>query len=282
MIVEPGSGEMVRVRATLAYDGTGYSGWARQPGRMTVQGDLEEALRRIDTAIGPVTCAGRTDAGVHARGQVVHFDVPHDLWRRRGAIGLGPQLNHLLGDRIHIRHAQAAPAGFDARFSALSRSYTYRISDHEGEWDPLSRHWVTVHRSVLDASAMARAAPELIGEHDFAAFCRGREGASTVRRVLRLEVHRDGRRRVLVTIEADAFCHSMVRAIVGALVVVGEGRRDPAWVGQVLALGVRDSAVTVMPPQGLVLEAVAYPPDDFVAERAAVTRRPRGQPSECV
>jgi tRNA pseudouridine38-40 synthase len=267
---------LIRAVVTLAYDGTGYSGWARQPDLRTLQGDIEAALTSVDRRIGSVVCAGRTDSGVHARNQVFHVDLPMDLWLNRGPDGLVRQLNQLTDDRIHVRSVVAAPAGFDARFSALSRTYTYRICDDPLNWDPLFRPWVTHHRRELDVAAMAKAAPALVGEHDFAAFCRPRDGASTIRRILRLDVHRDGGRRAVITVEADAFCHSMVRSLVGALVAVGEGRRDPQWVAGVLATAERDSAVTVMPPQGLVLESVAYPPDELVAERAAATRRFRG------
>lgn len=268
----------LRVRIELGYDGTGYAGWARQPTLPTIQGELERALAQIDERIGSVVCAGRTDAGVHARAQVVHADIPADVWSGRGPEGLVHQLNRFTGPQIHVRSAAAAPAGFDARFSALSRAYSYRLCDDAGAWDPLFRQWVTLHRRPLDAAAMALAAPALIGEHDFAAFCRPREGASTVRRVLRLEVYRDGGRRVVVTVESDAFCHSMVRSLVGALVAVGEGRKDHDWPGRVLRAGRRDPGVTVMPPQGLVLESVAYPPDELVAERAEATRAFRSLP----
>lgn len=265
----------VRVRMRLAYDGTGYSGWARQPVLPTIQGDLELALSRLDDRIGSLVCAGRTDAGVHARAQVVHVDVPTDVWLSRGPSGLVHQLNQLTGDQIHVLEAQPAPALFDARFSALSRTYSYRLCDDPEHWDPLFRNWVTMHKRTLDVAAMARAGQELVGEHDFSGFCKPRVGATLVRRVLRVDLYRDGRRRVVITIEADAFCHSMVRALVGALVAVGEGRRDEDWITTVLASPRRDSAVTVMPPHGLVLEAVAYPPDEFVGERAAQTRRQR-------
>lgn len=272
--------DSLRLSITLGYDGTGYAGWARQPQVRTVQGDLEDALQGIDSRIGAVVCAGRTDAGVHARTQVVHVEVPLDVWLSRGAEGLVRQLNRLTDDRIHVRSVTAAPPGFDARFSALSRSYSYRICDDSANWDPLFREWVTMHRKTLDVAAMARAGEHLVGEHDFAAFCRPREGASTIRRILRLDVYRDGGRRVVVTVEADAFCHSMVRSLVGALVAVGEGRRDAGWVGALLTATQRDSGVMVMPPQGLVLESVTYPPDELLAERAATTRRFRGEVAE--
>ena len=268
--------DSLRLSITLGYDGTGYAGWARQPQLRTVQGDLEQALADIDPRIGAVVCAGRTDAGVHARTQVVHVEAPLDVWLSRGSEGLQRHLNRLTDDRIHIRAVAAAPPGFDARFSALSRTYSYRICDDPANWDPLFREWVTLYRRTLDVAAMAVAGRELVGEHNFAAFCRPREGASTIRRILRLDVYRDGGRRIVVTVEADAFCHSMVRSLVGALVAVGEGRREPGWIAALLAAAHRDSAIMVMPPQGLVLETVNYPPDELLAQRAVATRRFRG------
>jgi len=272
----PDHDQPVRVRLTLGYDGTGYAGWAKQPGQPTIQGEIETALQTMDASIGSVTCAGRTDAGVHARTQVLHVDVPLPLWRKRDEDGFVRQLNQLTGDQIHFRDAMLAPPGFDARFSALSRGYSYRLCDDPHGWDPLFRGWVTRHRRELDVGQMAIAAQYLLGEHDFAAFCRPREGASTIRRILWVDVHRDGGRRVVVSLEADAFCHSMVRSVVGALVAIGEDRKDPEWITELLAAAKRDSAVTVMHPEGLVLETVIYPPDELVAQRAEETRQLRG------
>lgn len=268
--------DTLRLSITLGYDGTGYAGWARQPQVRTVQGDLEAGLAQIDPRIGATVCAGRTDAGVHARTQVVHVEVPAEVWLSRGDDGMRRQLNRLTDDRIHVRGVGVAAPGFDARFSALSRTYSYRICDDPTQWDPLFREWVTLHRRPLDVAAMALAGQELVGEHDFAAFCRPRDGASTIRRILRLDVYRDGGRRVVVTVEADAFCHSMVRSLVGALVAIGEGRRDERWLAASLTATQRDSAIMVMPPQGLILESVTYPPDELLAQRAATTRRFRG------
>lgn len=267
----------LRVRIDLGYDGTGYAGWARQPTLPTIQGELERALTQIDDRIGSVVCAGRTDAGVHARSQVVHVDIPGDVWAGRGPDGLVHQLNRFTGPQIYVRTAQAAPNGFDARFSALSRAYSYRLCDDHNAWDPLFRQWVTLHRRPLDAAAMALAAPELVGEHDFAAFCRPREGASTVRRILRLDVYRDGGRRVVVTVESDAFCHSMVRSIVGALLAVGEGRLDGDELAGILQAAQRVPRFTIAPAHGLALVEVAYPPDQELASQAQRARRFRGR-----
>jgi len=233
-----------------------------------VQGVLEEALGTVLRLPAPaaLTVAGRTDAGVHATGQVAHADlaaVPDGLQRR---------LLGVLDPDVRVTAAGIAPPGFDARFSALSRAYRYRLTDAVP--DPLRRHDTVAHPRPLDAAAMAVAAAPLLGEHDFAAYCRRREGATTVRTLLRLDVRRDGG-LVLVDVEADAFCHNMVRALVGALVAVGEGRRPVEWPVAVLAAGARDPAVTVAPARGLTLVAVRYPPDEELAARAERTRRRR-------
>jgi tRNA pseudouridine38-40 synthase len=260
----------VRLRIDLAYDGTGFSGWASQPGLPTVQATLEHALctvLRVPEA--RTTCAGRTDAGVHARGQVVHTDVEPlegDLDR------LTRRLNGVLSEDVRVARVTPAPPGFDARFSALWRRYAYRIADADARPDPLIRTSVLGWPRALDDEAMNAAAVGLLGEHDFAAFCKPREGATTVRRLLELSCLRDERGTLVVTVRADAFCHSMVRALVGCLLAVGEGRREPEWAAGVLAAGVRAPAVTVLPARGLTLEAVAYPPDDRLAEQASLAR----------
>jgi tRNA pseudouridine38-40 synthase len=261
---------VVRLRIDLGYDGTAYAGWARQPGQRTVQGAVEEALRVVLRLPDPpqLTVAGRTDAGVHARGQVAHVDVTD------AAEHLDRHLNGVLPPDIRVFAVGVAPPGFDARFSAVSRCYRYRVA--VGVVDPLRRHDTLAHPRALDVDRMNVAAKPLIGEHDFAAYCRQREGASTVRRLLRLDWALDAEDVVVATVEADAFCHSMVRALVGALLTVGEGRRPVEWPAEVLAATVRDSAVTVAPPHGLTLEAVRYPADDRLAARAAETRQRRG------
>jgi tRNA pseudouridine38-40 synthase len=236
-----------------------------------VQGELEEALRVVLrlTESPPVTVAGRTDAGVHARGQVAHVDV------EVGDVdGLARRVNGVLPVDIRVRGIVLAPDGFDARFSALARRYSYRVAD--SYLDPLRRFDTVAHAKRLDLGAMNAAATLLLGEHDFAAYCKQREGATTVRRLLRLEWGRDDDDVAVAGVEADAFCHSMVRALVGALLAVGDGRRPVEWPAEVLAARVRDSAVTVAPPHGLTLEEVRYPPDGSLAARAAETRRLRG------
>ncbi len=261
----------MRLRIDLAYDGTGFHGWAAQPGLRTVQGALEQALSTV-LRVHEVatTCAGRTDTGVHARGQVVHTDLPSgtDPLVDR----LARRLNGVLPEDVRIARCAPAAPGFDARFSALWRRYAYRIADADALPDPLQRRSVLTWPRPLDVAAMDDAAAGLLGEHDFAAFCKRREGATTVRRLLELSCLRDERGIIVATVRADAFCHSMVRALIGCLVAVGGGRRDPSWAADVLGAAVRDPAVTVVAARGLTLEEVAYPPDDRLAQQATLAR----------
>ena len=262
----------MRVRLDLAYEGTDFSGWAEQPGRRTVQGVLQDALGVLTRSAPPrVQVAGRTDAGVHARGQVAHVDLVAEV---AGDPLLLRRLNGLLPDDVRVRAAAMAPAGFDARFSALSRTYRYRLTDVAAAVDPLRRD-VVVWPRALHLDAMHECAQALIGEHDFAAFCRRREGATTRRAVLALAWRRDSAGLAELTITADAFCHSMVRSLVGAMLAVGEGRRGADWPASLLDRSSRASEVPVAPPHGLVLEHVAYPPDDELLSRQAATRRLR-------
>ena len=237
----------------------------------------------------PLTVAGRTDAGVHARGQVAHADLPAGAWPASNtaagpAADAGPgeaadqalrRLNQVLPEDVRIRALAAAPAGFDARFSALWRRYSYRVCDDPAHADPLRRHDTLWHPRPLDPAAMNAAAQAVLGEHDFAAFCRSRPGATTVRAVLAAGWVQAGPGVVMATVTADAFCHNMVRALAGAMLAVGEGSRPPDWLAGVLAARVRDPAVRVAPPHPLCLEEVRYPPDAGLAARAAVTRRVR-------
>ncbi|MCW2713444.1 MAG: hypothetical protein JWN88_491 [Frankiales bacterium] len=263
----------MRVRLDLAYDGTGFLGWAQQPGLRTVQGVLQDALGVLTRTEPPrVGVAGRTDAGVHARGQVAHVDLPppvaeDPLLLRR--------LNGLLPVDVRVRRAAVAPEGFDARFSALSRTYRYRVADGPEAVDPLRRHDVLSWPRPLDPDAMQAATRALIGEHDFAAYCKRREGATTIRRLLQLDWVRGQDGLLVMTVEADAFCHSMVRSLVGAMLAVGEGRRGAAWPGSLVALDRRADDVAVAPPHALVLEHVTYPADGELLARQAVTRNVR-------
>ncbi|MFJ6214383.1 tRNA pseudouridine(38-40) synthase TruA [Streptomyces sp. NPDC092296] len=279
---------LVRVRLDLAYDGAAFSGWARQPGRRTVQGELEEALRTVLRTEQPVelTVAGRTDSGVHARGQVAHVDLPAELWAAH-ADPLPRRLAGRLPADIRVWSVREAPYGFDARFAAIWRRYAYRVSDHPGGVDPLRRGHVLWHDRPLDVPAMNAAAALLLGEHDFAAYCKKREGATTVRTLLDVHWERtvadplaggDATGLVVATVRADAFCHNMVRALVGAMLLVGDGRRPVGFPGEVLAGRVRNSAVNVVRPHGLTLEEVGYPADALLLERNRTARRLRTLP----
>lgn len=268
------SGGLRRFRLDLAYDGTDFSGWARQPGRRTVEQTVADALARVLHLDDPpsLTVAGRTDAGVHALGQVAHVDLagaidPDRLLRRLG---------RLLPPDVVVRGVTPAPDAFDARFAATGRHYRYRVTTAPG--DPLRRRDTLWWPRPLDVDAMNAAAARLTGEHDFAAYCRRRAGATTVRSLRRLAARRVDD-VVVVGAHADAFCHNQVRSMVGALLVVGDGRRPVEWPAAVLAARVRDSAVTVAPPHGLTLVAVDYPADADLAARVATTRSRRGGPS---
>jgi tRNA pseudouridine38-40 synthase len=285
-----GAGGLVRVRLAIAYDGGGFSGWATQPGRRTVQGVLEEALARLLRVPVRLTVAGRTDAGVHATGQVAHADLPAaaragfaPVGTAGGAaaaasgagVGLVRRLARLLPPDVRVRAVEPAPAGFDARFSALWRRYAYRVADDPAAADPLRRFDTLTWPRPLDRDAMQAAADRLLGEHDFAAFCKRREGATTIRSLQQLDWGRGPGGVLTATVRADAFCHSMVRSLVGALLAVGDGRRPPDWPAAQLGRCDRSGAVTVAPAHGLTLVEVGYPPDADLAARAALTRNRR-------
>jgi tRNA pseudouridine38-40 synthase len=271
--------DLVRLRLDLSYDGSGFSGWAAQPGRRTVQAVVEEALSRILRLPEQprLTVAGRTDAGVHARGQVAHVDVAAQEWAATAGSAVRRAAGVLPPD-VRLRSIGPAQEGFDARFSALWRRYCYRICDERAAADPLRRNETLWYPRRLSLDRMNAAASALLGEHDFAAFCRRREGATTVRQLLRLDWARGDDGVAVATVVADAFCHNMVRALVGALVAVGEARRPPGWPRQVLTAAVRDTGVHVVPAHGLCLEEVRYPPDGELAVRATATRRLRCAP----
>ena len=235
-----------------------------------MQGDLEEALARVLRRPAALTVAGRTDAGVHATGQVAHTDVPRTVWEEQRP-RLVRRLRGVLPPDIAVRSVEEAPPEFDARFGALRRHYAYRLTDADSGPPPLRRADTVGWPRRLDADAMAAAAGRLLGLHDFAAFCRHREGATTIRTLVTLAVTREAD-LVTVRTSADAFCHSMVRSLVGALIAVGEGRRPPEWPAALLSRTERSSEVPVVPAGGLTLVAVDYPPDDELAARAEVTR----------
>ncbi|AUG31252.1 MULTISPECIES: tRNA pseudouridine(38-40) synthase TruA [Microbacterium] len=273
----------MRLRLDLAYDGTAFRGWARQPGLRTVQGTLEAAIARVLGGDPQLVVAGRTDAGVHASGQVAHLDLTpaqqERLAKSRAATAeaLAARVNGVLGPYpdVALRRTAHAADGFDARFSAVWRRYEYRIADRESGYDPLERVRTTTVKAALDVAAMDAAARSLIGLHDFAAYCKWREGATTIRTLLDFGWHRDDRGILIARVRADAFCHSMVRALVGACAAVGEGRLEVADVAAIRDEGVRTSEVKALAARGLTLTEVGYPADDQLAARAEQTRAHR-------
>src|SRR6478672_1027292 len=286
-----GSAARIRVRLDFAYDGTDFSGWAAQPGLRTVEAELSQGLTRILRAQSPVrlTVAGRTDAGVHARGAVAHADVDPLAWGLLAGRSERPpqeaalsRLRGVLPADLVVHRVAPAAQGFDARFSATWRRYRYRLCDRLETLDPLRRRDTVVHRRPLDVAAMHEASLALLGLQDFAAFCKRREGATTVRTLLELGWTREPDGTVVGTVVADAFCHSMVRSLVGVVVPVGEGRRPVSWPLSIMGAGRRDASVFVMPPHGLSLEEVAYPPDAELAGRALQTRARRAVPADAV
>ncbi|WP_061960946.1 tRNA pseudouridine(38-40) synthase TruA [Demequina flava] len=287
------SGVVVRARLVFSYDGTEFSGWARQPNLRTIEDEFEQALAKIvrdpktGASLNPrITVAGRTDAGVHARQQVAHVDVPLEAWERvPGQTGRTPadalraKLDALAPDDVLIHDVTEAPPGFDARFSATERRYAYRICDVRELRDPLMRRHVLFSDDSLDLEALNAASATLLGLRDFAPFCRPREGATSIRELKefswsRVKVGPDAG-LVVATVRADAFCHSMVRSLVGAVLPVGSGRRDLDWLAIVASGRERSSAISVAPAHGLTLEQVSYPADAELGARAEVTRARR-------
>ncbi|MFI1915096.1 tRNA pseudouridine(38-40) synthase TruA [Nocardia sp. NPDC020380] len=262
----------IRVRLDIGYDGTDFTGWARQPGLRTVQGVLEDALSKVQREPIQLTVAGRTDAGVHAEGQVAHFDTHTEVD--------GPKLVHRLArflpKDVRVKDVRLVPAEFDARFSAIRRHYAYHLTTAPYGAEPLQARHIVPCRDV-DLDAMREASRNLLGLHDFAAFCRRREGATTIRELQRFDWERDG--DILTAyVSADAFCWSMVRSLVGGVLAVGEGRRTPAWIASLLDERQRSSSITVAPAHGLSLIAVDYPADSELAARNAQTREVRTVP----
>ncbi|RGC70653.1 tRNA pseudouridine synthase A [Micromonospora sp. MW-13] len=269
--------ERTRLRLDVSYDGTGFSGWAAQPTRRTVAGVLVQTLDLVlgaGVATG-LTVAGRTDAGVHATGQVCHLDLPAAGWREWEG-SLLRRLARLLPTDVRVRAMTEVPADFDARFSATFRRYEYRVTHAPFGAEPLRRHEVLAWPRALDPGRLNAAAAGLVGEHDFAAYCRRKENATTLREVTRLDWRRDPDGILVATVQADAFCQAMVRSLVGAMLVAGDGRRPVDWPGGLLTRRDRSSEVTVAPAHGLTLVAVGYPDDPAeYARRADLTRRLR-------
>jgi tRNA pseudouridine38-40 synthase len=289
---------LTRVRLTVAYDGTAFSGWSEQPGRRTVQGEMEAALRTLfgrHEHVPTVTVAGRTDAGVHARGQVVHLDLTDEqiaqLQRpHRGMVDRSPldaptvlarRLNGLAGssDEIVVSGARLAPPGFHARFGALWRRYEYRIADRGAERDPTRRSHTLWYDHLLDLDLMSATAAGLVGLHDWAAYCRHRDHATTIRELQHFTWRRDADGVLVATVQADAFCHNLVRNLVGACVAVGEGAMPEHRAVGVRREAARNGEFRVVPATGLTMVEVGYPPDDEVAARVVLTQVKRSAAS---
>jgi tRNA pseudouridine38-40 synthase len=277
-------GGRVRLRLDIAYDGTDFAGWATQAGQRTVAGILEEALSTVFRSEVKLRAAGRTDTGVHATGQVAHVDIsmgglPNAYPRSPRPtepefLPLVRRLGRLLPADVRVRRIIRAPAGFDARFSALRRHYVYRLSTAPYGVEPHQARFITAWPRLLDVDAMNEASRNLLGLHDFSAFCRYREGATTIRDLQRLEWTGEGH-LVTAYVTADAFCWSMVRSLVGALLTVGEHRRTPTWCSGLLTSTRRSSDFAAAPPRGLTLVGVDYPPDSELQARTLITRELR-------
>jgi tRNA pseudouridine38-40 synthase len=251
----------------IAYDGTNFSGWAIQPDRRTVQACIEEAISKIARVNVETIVAGRTDAGVHATGQVIHVDVPEEM----GIDDLGYKLNRILDEDVRINGIEIAPPAFHARFSALRRYYEYRILDENKVIQPLARLNTASWYRPLDMDLMNRASALLLGTHNYAAFCKYREGATTIRTLETYQWRRDAEGVLVADVVADAFCYSMVRNLVGAIVCVADGRKDPEWITTLLEDKERVSDSLVFPARGLTLYKVDYPDAAELLERAKKT-----------
>ena len=256
-----------RLRIDIAYDGTNFSGWAIQPDRRTVQEVVETALSTVAQSPAQTIVAGRTDAGVHATGQVIHVDLPETL----ELDDLAYKLNRILDEDVRINTIEIAPVAFHARFSALRRYYEYRILDENKVIQPLARLNTASWYRPLDVDVMNRASALLLGTHNYAAFCKYREGATTIRTLETYQWRRDEEGCLVADVVADAFCYSMVRNLVGAIVCVADGRKDPEWISTLLEDKERVSDSLVFPARGLTLYKVDYPDAAELLERAKKT-----------
>lgn len=272
----------LRLRLDIAYDGTNFSGWSKQPERRTVQREVESALQKLTRVPVETIVAGRTDAGVHATGQVVHVDIPDleigpyskkDDWN---IDELPYRLNRILDEDVRIMSATIAPVGFHARFSALRRYYQYKIVDDNHPILPMRRFDVAPWYRPLDVDVMNQASALLLGENDFAAFCKFRQGGTTIRTLEKFSWVRN-EEGLKAEIVADAFCYSMVRNLVGAVVCVADGRFPTEWIREVLDNRKRVSDSLVFPSRGLTLVHVDYPPEEQLLARIEATLRRRDE-----
>ena len=265
-----------RLRIDLSYDGTRYAGWAKQPDQLTLQGSIEDALSRLVRSEVSTVVAGRTDGGVHAIGQVIHADIPNtltatryhpdrDLW---DFDHFKFRLNQILEEDIRVTKVSEAPTNFDARFSAIARHYRYKLLDGNKNLPPLQRFDTATWFRTLDVDLMNQAAAPLLGEHDFRTFCRYREGATSIRNLLKFTWHRSCDGFLICDIAADGFGWNMVRNLVGASVCVGEGRFRATWMSEILQAKARVSDSYVFPARGLTLVQVDYPDDQALMDIA--------------
>lgn len=268
-----------RLRVDFGYDGTDFFGWSKQPELRTIQGEYIKALTLIfgeDENDFGLRVAGRTDAGVHAIGQVLHLDLSEDQLKRLGRNDsmedIAYKLNSLLPTDIRVSKVSIAPSGFDARFSAINRRYRYRLADQLAAKNPLESRFTLETWGKLDVEAMNQAGQVLIGLHDFASFCKPREGSTTIRELQEITVTRAANGVVEIEIQADAFCHNMVRSIVGALIGVGQGKADAAKIKELLEKTNREGSFKVVSPHGLALLAIGYPADELLAQQAREAR----------
>jgi|UniRef100_UPI00404B188C tRNA pseudouridine38-40 synthase len=267
-----------RLRIDVAYDGTAFFGWATQPDKRTIQDLVEEAIACISRSSVESVVAGRTDAGVHATGQVIHVDLPETVFADGLTYrDLRYKLNRILDEDVRIMEISDAPEGFHARFSALRRIYTYKILDNNEVIAPLSRYDVAPWYRPLDVDLINKASALVLGHHDFAAFCKFKEGGTTIRTLEKYQWRRDSQGLLTAEVVADAFCYSMVRNLVGAVICVADGRKDPSWIQELLANKERVSDSLVFPARGLSLTRVEYPSDNELLDRARVTIGKRGQ-----
>jgi tRNA pseudouridine38-40 synthase len=270
------SGGLVRFRVDLAYDGTDFAGWAKQPGLRTVEGDLVKMFEKVfgkSKTDFDMRVAGRTDSGVHAKHQVCHLDIPQ---KRLSRIGRDPlnafRLNTLIADDLIILDIHQITSDFDARFSALGRRYRYTIVDPEFKKDPMLVRYALTHKRVLDVDLMNLAAKELIGLKDFAAFCKPRAGASTIRNLTTFQVSRDPGGLITIEIHADAFCHNMIRSLVGSIMAVADGRLSIQDLIQAQKSGKRANKFKTIDAKGLSLESIDYPDPADYAKQANLNR----------
>jgi tRNA pseudouridine38-40 synthase len=272
---------LIRYRINLAYDGTAYYGWARQSGHKTVQQSLLDALTLVfgeSTNDFSMRVAGRTDAGVHAYAQVAHIDVSAAQIKRLGRTkSIAFRLNSILDRDIRIHSFEIAPPGFHARFSATFRRYRFRIADGPVTKDPLQGRYTLWLAHELDLDLMRDGAKEFIGLHDFNSFCKARAGATTIRNMKSIKITRNPDLGGVIEIEliADAFCHNMVRAIVGGLIAVAQGSAEKSEITHVLKVAQKRAPFKVATPEGLTLVEIGYPADDKLEEQAAITRKKR-------